>query len=102
VLPGHELAEAVAVAECIRDAVQKIELPPGMGSRLSQGMSVSIGVAASGRGAGTAGAVELLLQQADRQLYEAKNAGRNVVMPGEVRPSATHPSSPSLPTRQAG
>jgi diguanylate cyclase (GGDEF)-like protein len=69
VLPGVDLPEGVAVAERLRQAVNETK-PAGLE------VSISLGVAAA---CGAEVGYERLLSAADRALYEAKDAGRNVV-----------------------
>jgi diguanylate cyclase (GGDEF)-like protein len=69
VLPGVDLPEGVAVAERLRQAVTDAK-PAGLS------ITVSLGVAAA---SGAEVSQDALLDAADRALYEAKDAGRNVV-----------------------
>jgi diguanylate cyclase (GGDEF)-like protein len=78
ILPDTELAEAVAVAEEIRQAVEVMEIS-SVGSMDTQ-ITISIGVAARKPKIGD----DLLevLDEADKELYRAKNQGRNQVCSG--------------------
>src|SRR3954469_5157385 len=69
VLPGVDLPEGVAVAERLRQAVAETN-PAGLGVTISLGVAAACGVEVSPEG---------LLGAADRALYEAKDAGRNIV-----------------------
>jgi len=78
-LPNTDLAGGVRVAEKIRQAViaanqLHIGTPSGH-------LTVSIGVSAFGEDATVGTAEEQLVHQADQRLYEAKAAGRDMVMP---------------------
>lgn len=77
-LPQADLIEATGMAERMRLTVERAELTLPSGQHLR--MSVSIGVAACAA-AEVKGLDELLLV-ADRALYEAKTAGRNMVRVG--------------------
>ena len=69
VLPGVDLPEGVAVAERLRQAVAETS-PAGLEVTISLGVAAACGAEVSHDG---------LLGAADRALYEAKDAGRNVV-----------------------
>jgi diguanylate cyclase (GGDEF)-like protein len=72
ILPGADLAEAVAVADRLRQAVILLAIPhPGLGA--ARIVTVSIGVAEVAAGATITEAIE----RADRLLYSAKQAGRD-------------------------
>ncbi len=64
------LAEATVVAERIRHAVEKLDLPQVPGLRCS----ISIGLAEVGDASGS---LREWIESADRALYRAKQAGRN-------------------------
>lgn len=72
-LPATTLHDALSVAERIRAAVQATEV-------VFRRVTVSVGVAST---AGDCSA-ELLIEAADRALYEAKEAGRNRVVAGSA------------------
>ena len=78
-LPNTDLAGAQRVAETIRAAVLTLG-EPNVGSTHGK-LTISIGVAVHVGPSGHGDAPERLIQSADRQLYEAKAAGRNIVMP---------------------
>jgi two-component system cell cycle response regulator len=83
VLPGCDLAAAVARAESIRQAVAAVPLACRNGQLP---MTCSIGLACH---AGPAPAdSDVLIQEADRALYAAKNRGRNRV---ETAPAGLFP-----------
>jgi diguanylate cyclase (GGDEF)-like protein len=69
VLPGADLPEGVAVAERLRQAV--VDRKPG-----GLDVTISLGVAAA---CGSEVTYDGLVGAADRALYEAKDAGRNLV-----------------------
>jgi len=79
VLPNTNLDGAVRLAERIRVAIGEAAIVVG-GSRIS--LTVSLGVAAYTNG----DSVEDLMHQADRCLYAAKEAGKNVVVSGPEEP----------------
>jgi diguanylate cyclase (GGDEF)-like protein/PAS domain S-box-containing protein len=91
VLPGADEAGAMVVAVNMQCAVRDLDIEH-TGSEWGVA-TLSIGVAAVRPGAPGA-SLDLLLKEADRALYFAKNAGRNSVMPAslarraEGRPSA--------------
>ncbi len=73
VLPEHDVAQAAAFAESLREAIATLDLAiPNGPSRVT----VSIGVAAWQRGMLITGD---LMRAADQQLYRAKQGGRNTV-----------------------
>ncbi len=77
ILPGTDRFGAIDVAERLRDAVQMLQLPhPGSPVGL---VTISIGVAATHRVGDWANEPNELLALADRELYRAKQAGRNRV-----------------------
>lgn len=84
VLPNTDLSGAVRVAEAIRAAVLAAD-EPNAGSAYGQ-LTVSIGVAVHSGVAAEDDTLEDLVRLADGRLYEAKAAGRNVVMPRPERP----------------
>lgn len=71
-LPDTPLAGALEVAERIRLAVLGIEVDTQKGSTLT--ISISLGIAENNHDA----SVEDILKRADKALYEAKDAGRNL------------------------
>jgi diguanylate cyclase (GGDEF)-like protein len=79
VMPGLELADALAVAERVRQAVLHTDLPHP-GSRLGT-VTISIGVAAIVPRPGLS--ADLLIAAADAALYRAKQAGKNRVEAAE-------------------
>ncbi len=72
-LPGAGAQRACVIGERIRDAVSVTEVDCG---GLRVGVTISIGVAASGE---TECDLQTLADMADRALYRAKNDGRNCV-----------------------
>jgi diguanylate cyclase (GGDEF)-like protein len=73
VLPNTLLKDAVMVAERMRANVQALQLEH-LGSDIGQFVTVSLGVAAIT--ANHSLAPQVLVEEADRQLYQAKQAGR--------------------------
>jgi diguanylate cyclase (GGDEF)-like protein len=83
-LPGANDNEAMMVAERIRAAVEKLEFYPGEGARRHP-LTVSIGGVAK---VGDA-TLSQIMTLADRNLYQAKENGRNkVVLAGEISQAA--------------
>ena len=74
VMPGTGPVEAAAAAERLRSAVETIEFDTLTGSRAQ--LTVSVGVACTPLESATP---EVLLQEADAALYDAKRNGRNRV-----------------------
>ena len=79
-LPNTDLTGAAQVAETIRSAVLGTNKENFLGSQAGR-LSVSIGVAVINGNAQPGDTPDQLVQMADQQLYEAKAAGRNTVMP---------------------
>ncbi|MCB2185445.1 MAG: sensor domain-containing diguanylate cyclase [Deltaproteobacteria bacterium] len=75
ILPGADLASAVAVAERLRQEFAALVLPVGSGEAVRA--AISVGAAQWAPGEDAAG----LVQRADRALYAAKEQGRNRVAP---------------------
>ena len=75
IMPGLSREDAVLAAERMRLAVAATEVA-------GRALSVSIGVAATAGGC----SAELLVETADRALYDAKRGGRNRVASGTVGP----------------
>ena len=75
-LPDASLEHALAVAERLRQSVERARIPQERGLPLQ--FTVSIGVAAASDSTPN---IDTLLHQADTELYEAKRAGRNRVCP---------------------
>ncbi len=79
ILPDTDLAEAVLVAERIRDSVERAEFPDVGRVTISVGASTYPSSAASG---------DELMRGADRALSRAKEAGRNRVLADEAAGAA--------------
>jgi diguanylate cyclase (GGDEF)-like protein/PAS domain S-box-containing protein len=78
ILPGTDMAGAVAVAEKVRCAIEALHVPHESDPDGRGWMTASIGVAtALARTGGTMRMPESLLQAADTALYKAKAGGRN-------------------------
>ena len=75
-LPHTSLAEATQVTDRLRATIPRIAIPDGPVSPVPSGVTVSMGVAAS---AGAKRDLVDFLAAADRALYQAKNAGRDLV-----------------------
>jgi diguanylate cyclase (GGDEF)-like protein len=73
VLPNTNLIDAVKIAECMQAAVRALKLEH-LDSAVDQVLTVSLGVATIVPTAGTTSAT--VVAEADRQLYQAKQAGR--------------------------
>jgi diguanylate cyclase (GGDEF)-like protein len=84
-LPGTPLAGGVQIANALEQAVRALALAHAA-SDVSANVTVSLGVACMSAGSDTT--AQLLLEQADAQLYLAKGAGRAQVKPAAV-PAAT-------------
>jgi diguanylate cyclase (GGDEF)-like protein len=80
VLAGTHPAGAAAVAEALRSRVEGLDIPHA-GSRVSDRVTISLGVASMAPGRESAPAD--LISKADRALYEAKRGGRNRVQVAE-------------------
>jgi diguanylate cyclase (GGDEF)-like protein len=78
-LSGAGMAEAGRVAERIRGEVEAISFMPAQGRTMT--LTVSIG----GTICRSDASISDVMRDADRQLYAAKNAGRNRVMFDEKR-----------------
>ena len=74
ILPATNLAQAIALADDVRKCICRASLLPNMPNRL---VTVSIGVASSVEKSDATELVSL----ADSRLYQAKERGRNRVMP---------------------
>ena len=72
-LPNTDLADAVKIAECMQDAVRALKLEH-LDSAVDQILTVSLGVATIVPSAEATS--KTVVAEADRQLYEAKQAGR--------------------------
>ena len=75
ILTDSSFNDALVFAERMRNRVEQLGLPHS-GSRVSQVVTISVGVACSDHGASNGAE---LLKQADEALYQAKGAGRNRV-----------------------
>ncbi len=77
IMPGADLSVGVTVADRIREAMAGRELINRTSGNTLGFVTVSIGVAECE----ATDTLETLIDRADKQLYAAKNAGRNCVMP---------------------
>ncbi|GLH69726.1 hypothetical protein GETHPA_12590 [Geothrix rubra] len=75
-LPDTEQAAAMVAAERIRSNLEKSALQGPQGADSILRVTASIGIAAAGAGTDT---LEMLIERADRALYESKRGGRNRV-----------------------
>ncbi|MBT9456689.1 MAG: GGDEF domain-containing protein [Burkholderiaceae bacterium] len=80
VLPNTGAAGGEHVAESVRRAIEKMQVPNADGQLVP--VTVSAGVAVAPAGPGVSG--EQLYRDADRALYRAKALGRNRVEPSEA------------------
>ncbi|HLG20259.1 MAG TPA: diguanylate cyclase [Bdellovibrionota bacterium] len=87
VLPDTDLEDANSIAEQIREAVERLDIPHS-GSRIAERVTVSAGVASIQPSRESPGS-EKLVGMADRALYLAKNSGRNRVHASTETPVAT-------------
>ncbi|MEI8649564.1 GGDEF domain-containing protein [Paraglaciecola sp. Hal342] len=76
-VPNCKLNVARQIAETMRRAIEKIGVRDKRTSEVLGGISASFGVAEMKQGMNPLG----LIQAADKHLYDAKNLGRNRVMP---------------------
>ena len=79
ILPGTDEAEAAALAERVRRRIAASR-PGGISVTISAGVSAGIGEDVS---------YERLFEQADARLYEAKDGGRDRVVPAPVEQGAS-------------
>ena len=83
ILPGTGLEGGAVLAERVRQKIESLSIPLGPGS--SSVVTISLGVAATARGA--EGLDSALVAAADEALYRAKQNGRNRVELAESRES---------------
>jgi diguanylate cyclase (GGDEF)-like protein/PAS domain S-box-containing protein len=80
ILPSTDPAQAVLVAEAVRNAVESLDIPHAGNPEGGNKITVSIGVAtALARAGGAIRMPESLVLSADKALYIAKSEGRNCV-----------------------
>jgi diguanylate cyclase len=77
ILPNSNLTVARQIADVMRRSIEKMNVKDRRTGVVLDGITASVGVAQVQK---DMGAVELI-EQADKQLYEAKRLGRNRVMP---------------------
>jgi diguanylate cyclase (GGDEF)-like protein len=87
-LPYQSPTDALAIVERLRRSVSELEVPGPEGEKTGMQLSLSAGISGHTPGA-PAQSVEVLLQQADAALYQAKREGRNraVVLDERARAS---------------
>ncbi|MCY7294842.1 GGDEF domain-containing protein [Alteromonas sp. a30] len=76
-LPGVDLKRAVHQAEVMRRGIEKLQLKDKKSGQMIEGITASFGVSQLS----DCSDLSDLIGQADKQLYDAKNLGRNRVMP---------------------
>ncbi|GLY34075.1 GGDEF domain-containing protein [Amycolatopsis sp. NBRC 101858] len=96
-LPGATSAEIVSIADRIRAAIARIEVPvpvirPGK-PEVIDGLTASIGAAVYPE---TATEYTILLQAADDAVFEAKAAGRDRVVLADTRTELSRPEIPDV------
>lgn len=100
ILPETDLAEAVRVAERLRQAVAALRFDFAQAGRGREPFGVTLSFGAVEAPPGAAGGPGDLFQRADRALYLAKQAGRNRVVADGAEPLALIPAAPA-PARPA-
>lgn len=76
-VPNSTLAIGCNTGEMVRASIDKLALKDKKTRKTLDNISISVGVALYQQGE----SIESLIKRADDQLYEAKNKGRNCVMP---------------------
>lgn len=84
VLPETDFHDAMTIAQELEHNVRQQGIPHA-NSDTAPVVTISLGVA--GRSAGTTGDADVLLAQADAQLYKAKNAGRGRACGDALKPA---------------
>lgn len=77
ILPDANLAKARQIADVMRRSIEKMNVKDRRTGVVLEGVTASVGVANMQKDMG----VLELIEQADKQLYQAKRLGRNRVMP---------------------
>ena len=84
VLPGTPAEGALRVAETMREKVQDLDARSQSPSSLKNHVTLSLGVATLHPDRETSSS--MLVAEADRALYQAKQGGRNLVVQAETKP----------------
>ncbi len=99
ILPDTDLIGAGQIAEAARDAVARLQIAHASSS-VAPHVSISGGVAVLRRNIGMT--AEQLIAAADRNLYQAKQLGRNRIVPVQAEPGMPELSGAVFPSSATG